>query len=728
MKKIALLTVCLALGGCGGAPVTFAEDSGMGGDNTSTGGQDPSNTGGSFTTGSSSSIGGSDTSVGGALTSTGGSDNFTGGANSVGGTSGGFTGGTGGSATGGSATGGSGSTTDCEPGKSKCSGLDLEVCDALGHWSVSQTCPFVCYQDEANVQCIGSCSPSEKQCSAEGNAQVCDETGQWLHAQTCPNVCSAGECQGSCNPDSVQCAGTSAQLCNANGSWDTQETCPFVCSAGACTGSCKPGTIDCLGDVPRTCSAAGQWVAGNTCPFMCSAGQCAGSCDPGTKKCAGTGTQTCNTQGQWDAPVACTAGPHETASCSGAGLCGKSCANGFDDCTSAAGCESDLTAITTCGSCGTSCNPNPGHAAPTCTVSGCGFTCNAGWGDLNGSAVDGCEHNVSNDPENCGSIGHSCFGGSCSIGVCEFEGIELVATVSSWVSEIVYDAGYLYAYSGTQLLKIKADGSSQTILVSEVAISTQTNLIAENGFVYWVGTDGIYKVSSSGGAPIRLHTDTPNRIDVEGGYVYWTTGVLAPLDRCGSSFCPNQTSVYKVSTAGGDKTVVFSIGIGSMYSELNVVGNLLYVGVLPTSTLQRSSVYSVNLTTSQATQLITFEGRLWNFTEDNGSLYALGDATASGPTEFRKWVANSGDTLIRTGVPVVPADEAYFSMVVDAEKAYVNSLIGGLGAGIANVSASGMTYLSPAQNILDLTQDTSYLYWGTNVDFGKGYKILRKAK
>lgn len=583
MRTVGILSVLLALTGCDSSVEGTRNVEGLGGEGSSetggndsrgnTGGDEASSGGSSDNTGGDESTGGNEpqgsggreNNIGG-TESTGGSDN-TGGVVETGGTGGIVTtGGTGGSDN----TGGTGGTSmECEPGDQKCTDLDIEICSEEGQWEVSQTCPFVCNLDQMfGAQCIGTCEPDTKQCSVEGYTEVCNEYGQWMVTEVCPNACVDGECVGSCEPSEIQCAGDNVQFCNSNGAWDVVDTCEFVCSGGDCIGVCEPGSVDCLGDTPRTCNAQGQWVSGNECPFMCSAGSCTGSCEPGAKKCSGNGTQTCTAQGTWSTVSACPAGPHETASCSGAGICGKSCDSGFADCTGAAGCESDLTAVSTCGTCNTNCNSNPANAAPICTAQGCGMVCNEGWGDLNGNAADGCEHNVSTDAENCGSVGNSCYGGSCTQGVCEFEGIEEIAFVgrvngqAGGITGMNLDGNYLYLqHADGRILKVKKDGSEAPIeMTSGYHAPTLDSLKVEDGYVVWI-TDDIYgkakglyamPINGSAGSEVKLSGSTITGFDIEGGRVYWNNGKTDSTQFC-TTGCT--TTFYSIALNGtGFKT------------------------------------------------------------------------------------------------------------------------------------------------------------------------------
>jgi hypothetical protein len=96
-----------------------------------------------------------------------------------------------------------------------------------------------------------------------------------------------------------------------------------------------------------------------------------------------------------------------------------SCAPGFADCNGQGtdGCETDLTSPASCGACGNACAfPNADAACVnlTCALG----ACHAGFADCDGNPVNGCEVNLSTDPNDCGACGQACVG-TCANGVCE---------------------------------------------------------------------------------------------------------------------------------------------------------------------------------------------------------------------------------------------------------------------------------------------------------------------
>ncbi len=84
--------------------------------------------------------------------------------------------------------------------------------------------------------------------------------------------------------------------------------------------------------------------------------------------------------------------------------CKVACDKGFTDCNGPIGdgCERAINRdVLNCGGCGVECVPTAG-GRPWCREGVCGETiCPAGKGDCNGDPEDGCEVDLSADPENC---------------------------------------------------------------------------------------------------------------------------------------------------------------------------------------------------------------------------------------------------------------------------------------------------------------------------------------
>jgi hypothetical protein len=97
------------------------------------------------------------------------------------------------------------------------------------------------------------------------------------------------------------------------------------------------------------------------------------------------------------------------------------CEAGFGDCdgNAANGCEVDLrSAATSCGACGRVCtlpNATAGCSAAACTVTGCA----SGYANCDSAAANGCEAQLATDTLNCGACARVCATGErCVAGAC----------------------------------------------------------------------------------------------------------------------------------------------------------------------------------------------------------------------------------------------------------------------------------------------------------------------
>lgn len=105
--------------------------------------------------------------------------------------------------------------------------------------------------------------------------------------------------------------------------------------------------------------------------------------------------------------------------------CQLNCNAGFGNCdgNAANGCEVDVrTNLMHCGACGRACTAGANQTA-ACTGGACRVTCNAGFGDCDGNPANGCETNVNTSVSNCGRCGATCpapAGGTatCTAGMC----------------------------------------------------------------------------------------------------------------------------------------------------------------------------------------------------------------------------------------------------------------------------------------------------------------------
>lgn len=313
------------------------------------------------------------------------------------------------------------------------SAIALASCTTLlGDFTVGTTTGDDAATDATNgdVQVMDSSPDTSMQETSTGDASDASEAGM--------DACSGLVCSGACVPNDTRNCGTCGHDCTNLAHVIGVVTCR---TGGVCafpTNGCAPGFADCNNMPDDGCETDLSKPAHcGTCTTTCSGGTpvCTGSGDAGTTfscvsgcpsnmptLCSGscvdvnTNAQNCSTCGRVCANVA-----NGQPGCTG-GACGiGACNANFQDCNMLAsdGCEVNTqTDRNHCGSCTNACNlPN---AVPACTGGACTIaSCNAGFGDCNNIASDGCEANINTDSMHCGSACVACTGGrTCQAGTC----------------------------------------------------------------------------------------------------------------------------------------------------------------------------------------------------------------------------------------------------------------------------------------------------------------------
>ncbi|MFO0652321.1 MAG: hypothetical protein U0326_39240 [Polyangiales bacterium] len=334
------------------------------------------------------------------------------------------------------------SDRDCSSRSQVCNPTRMTCVDC----NVDLDCPTGRYC--ADGSCVPQvCAPGSASCADETSRRVCSADGRMLSVVPCPAVtngtsrCVDGACASTCAANFADCDMAAANGCEVDlrtspaNCGRCGNACPSAgatagCAAGACTLTCSAGLGNCDGDAANGCET-------NTATSNTHCGRCGNPCGAGQSCAAGACVTTSCPTGRTLCGGVCVDLNADLASC---GACGRACAAangtaacaagscqvaacnaGFANCNGlpADGCEtSTATSTSNCGACGRACAP--ANATAACRAGACAVaTCNAGFGDCNGSATDGCEASLNTSTTNCGACGRACAAGqSCQAGAC----------------------------------------------------------------------------------------------------------------------------------------------------------------------------------------------------------------------------------------------------------------------------------------------------------------------
>ena len=281
----------------------------------------------------------------------------------------------------------------------------------------------------------------------------CGGCGQICNLPNAASSCATGACTlTACNAGFGNCDGndgngcetplTTTQNCGACGQVCNLPNAAVSCATGSCSPTaCNPGYGDCDGNAANGCETplnTNQNCGG--CGFPCNLGNatssCASgscmlvSCNPGFGDCDGNSNNGCET------PLGTTANcggcgvicdlANASESCPGGQCTLGACNAGFGNCDNNPdnGCETSLSTVANCGSCGVQCNL--ANATSTCPGGQCTLgACNAGFGNCDSNGANGCETPL-NTNSNCGGCGFTCqlpnASASCATGTCTLTG------------------------------------------------------------------------------------------------------------------------------------------------------------------------------------------------------------------------------------------------------------------------------------------------------------------
>jgi hypothetical protein len=325
----------------------------------------------------------------------------------------------------------------CGSCTNNCKGTTTPVCSG-------DTCSMLaCPNNTADCDHDGKTCEADLQtdvanCGACGNA-CAFATGSTPHASG-GLTCAAGQCKPVCDALFADCTGgyrdgcetalTTTSNCGACGTGCSIQHATATCATGACRVSqCAQDWSDCDNDAKSCETQLGNTSNCTGCNMACTLANAVASCagSAGSHSCAISSCSQsyfadCDAMASNGCEVDKRSDPKHCGACTGAdcttdpnvavngttcsnGACVYACKNGFGTCNSMPGCETPLTTLTDCGSCGTTCTR--ANATASCSTGTCTLAmCNMGFKDCDGNPADGCEPLTT--LTNCGDCGVAC--------------------------------------------------------------------------------------------------------------------------------------------------------------------------------------------------------------------------------------------------------------------------------------------------------------------------------
>ena len=357
----------------------------------------------------------------------------------------------------------------CNLGFADCNGNQADGCevDLNADPDNCGACASVCDLSNASAACnsgncvVADCDVGYGNCDAD-HANGCEQSvsDDDLNCGSCGMTCdlanASAHCAGvvciidACDAGWDDCDANERNGCEADlnadtgncGSCDNACVSPGavpICDQGVCAiGECAPEYADCNADLADACEAHlpsdldNCGACDNACTDNHADSECInrmcnmGDCHAGFANCNHNNADGCEINTEADAEncgdcdIVCAL-PNASAACSAAVCVVATCDEDYGDCDADGenGCEEDLTSNPNrCGACDNVCSFD--NASGDCVAGVCELdACDDGFDDCNADPVDGCEVDLGSDAANCSHCGVACSSGqTCQAGLC----------------------------------------------------------------------------------------------------------------------------------------------------------------------------------------------------------------------------------------------------------------------------------------------------------------------
>ncbi|HVW23817.1 MAG TPA: hypothetical protein VHC69_00510 [Polyangiaceae bacterium] len=317
----------------------------------------------------------------------------------------------------------------------------------------------------------------------------------------------------------------------------------------------------------------------DTTPLACSAGRadCNRDRTDGCEEELATSLTNCGTCDR-----ACSTAGTTGVACVD-GVCAPKCDAKHADCDGNRdnGCETDLTTdANSCGACGHYCS-NDNAVATACVAGVCKPTCAAGYADCtkpaSGKADDGCESSLTAETS-CGACGHDCQGGACQAGQCQ---PVAVATGLGSPMYLAVAGNVPYVVDIDEQVQLARVDAGSVVSVAVFADSLPSALVSDAENVYLAMPSAAAAGNPPDGGILRfkvgesVHTSLMSKINpyalaVDGKNFYWSDNANGSVyqEAIGSNDSPIQLSALSAASLVSDGTTLYGVdGTGrNLYS------------------------------------------------------------------------------------------------------------------------------------------------------------------